>query len=404
MKSKKEVVLRVNNVSKDFFIPHHESGSVKESITQIFSKKERGGRTYHALKEINFEVEKGDFFGVVGRNGAGKSTLLKIMAQIYRPTSGDVTAKGKLVPFIELGVGFNNNLTGKQNVYLNGAILGFSKKEIDAMYEEIVEFAELAAFMDQKLKNYSSGMRVRLAFSIAIRADADILLLDEVLAVGDADFKKKCYSYFDLLKKNKKTIILVSHGMSAIREYCNKAILIENGRIAAQGSSEEVADEYNRLFNKPKDKTKKQAAETPQRWGTREVYIETFDLSVTPKFITIKTNLVSDNYETDHIKFGITILDGKGKIIAGLNNMNAENPQKLHFKPNEKKQLVFTLDNIYGNKTYSVSATLTEPSGGTIFDKWRDITNFTNTREEAFYPVVSPSTLELKSGEPSKTT
>ncbi len=203
---------------------------------------------FHALKGVSFEVKKGEFFGIVGRNGSGKSTLLKILAGIYQPTDGSVKTDGKLVPFIELGVGFNPELTGKENVYLNGALLGFSKKEVDARYKDIVEFAELEDFMDQRLKNYSSGMQVRLAFSVATRAQADILLIDEVLAVGDADFQRKCFDYFKALKKSGVTVVFVTHDMSAVKEYCDRVILVEDGVIRSEGDASVVSKEYAALF------------------------------------------------------------------------------------------------------------------------------------------------------------
>src|SRR5665213_1132769 len=181
-KMENEIVIKVENVSKNFVLPHERAGSVKGVFTSMFSKATKKNETLNALKDISFEIKKGEFFGIVGRNGSGKSTLLKILAGIYQPTEGKVSTTGKLVPFIELGVGFNPELTGRDNVYLNGAILGFSTKEVEAMYDEIVAFAELERFMDQKLKNYSSGMQVRLAFSMAVRSEADILLIDDVLA------------------------------------------------------------------------------------------------------------------------------------------------------------------------------------------------------------------------------
>jgi len=190
-----ENAVTVRNVSKNFRLPQERANSVKSLFTTIFKKRNRVIKTQKALKNISFEVKKGEFFGIVGRNGSGKSTMLKMLAGIYQPTSGTLEVEGKLVPFIELGVGFNPELTGRQNVYLNGALLGFSEKEIRDQYEDIVSFAELEQFMDQKLKNYSSGMQVRLAFSMAVRAKADILLIDEVLAVGDADFQRKCFEY-----------------------------------------------------------------------------------------------------------------------------------------------------------------------------------------------------------------
>src|SRR5579884_2394759 len=172
-----ETIIKVENVSKDFILPHERVNSVKGLFTSL-SKGLYGTReTQHALKNISVEIKKGEFFGVVGRNGSGKSTLLKILAGIYQPTQGKIHTQGKLVPFIELGVGFNPELTGRENVYLNGAMLGFSEDEVRKMYKSIVSFAELEQFMDQKLKNYSSGMQVRLAFSMAVRAEADILLI-----------------------------------------------------------------------------------------------------------------------------------------------------------------------------------------------------------------------------------
>ena len=205
-------------------------------------------QTFLKVKGISFDVHKGEFIGIVGRNGSGKSTLLKILAQIYYPETGSVTVNGTLVPFIELGVGFNPELTGRENVYLNGALLGFSRKEMDDMYQEIVQFAELEQFMDAKLKNYSSGMQVRLAFSIAIRARGDILILDEVLAVGDAEFQQKCNDYFASLKGG-QTVILVTHDMYNVRKFCDRAILIEDGQIQAEGSPEVVAKAYENLWN-----------------------------------------------------------------------------------------------------------------------------------------------------------
>ena len=201
-----EIAISVKNVSKNFQLPHEKVDSIKSAFVRPFRRK-TGVEVQHALKNISFDVKKGEFFGIVGRNGSGKSTLLKIIAGIYEPTDGTITKNGKLVPFIELGVGFNPELTGRENVYLNGALLGFTKKEVDANYDSIVEFAELERFMDQKLKNYSSGMQVRLAFAVATKAQAEILLVDEVLAVGDADFQRKCFDYFRELKKNKTTVV-----------------------------------------------------------------------------------------------------------------------------------------------------------------------------------------------------
>ena len=236
--------LEVKNVSKSFHLPTEQASGIKQAFVN-WTKGIKGYKEQKVLKDISFKVKKGDFYGIVGRNGSGKSTLLKIISQIYTPESGTVKVDGTLVPFIELGVGFNPELTGRENIYLNGALLGFSKEEISAMYNEIVEFAELEEFMDQKLKNYSSGMQVRLAFSIAIKAQGDILVLDEVLAVGDEAFQRKCNDFFENIKKDKtKTVILVTHSMADVKKYCNNAIFIADGMISESGDVDKVAEKY----------------------------------------------------------------------------------------------------------------------------------------------------------------
>lgn len=240
----KQIAVKVDHVSKYFKLPTEATNSLRTALVNRF-KGIKGYKEQHVLKDISFEVEKGDFFGILGRNGSGKSTLLKIISEIYVPEKGSVTIDGKLVSFIELGVGFNPELTGRENVYMNGAMLGFSTAEIDAMYDDIVDFAELHDFMNQKLKNYSSGMQVRLAFSVAIKAQGDILILDEVLAVGDEAFQRKCNDYFQERKKSGKTTILVTHDMGAVKKYCNKAVLIENGLVKAIGDPFDVSDQYS---------------------------------------------------------------------------------------------------------------------------------------------------------------
>lgn len=245
MSKDKELAIEVKNLSKHFRLPTEKSSSIKQTFIN-WTKGVKGYREQKVLDDISFNIKKGDFFGIVGRNGSGKSTLLKLISGIYQPDGGSIKVNGSLVSFIELGVGFNPELTGYDNVYLNGALLGFSTKEIDAMYDEIVEFAELGEFMDQKLKNYSSGMQVRLAFSCAIRASSDILVLDEVLAVGDEAFQRKCNDYFDKIRKEAgKTVILVTHSMEAVRKYCNRALMIRDGKIVVSGSPEDVANEYS---------------------------------------------------------------------------------------------------------------------------------------------------------------
>ena len=249
-----KAIVEISKLTKSFKIPLEASSGVKQQLINIL-KGRKGYRVFTPLKDISFTINEGDFFGIVGRNGSGKSTLLKTIAGIYAPNSGSVKVHGSLVPFIELGVGFNPELTGRENIFLNGALLGFSHEEMESMYSAIVEFAELEDFMEERLKNYSSGMQVRLAFSIAIRAHADILLLDEVLAVGDEAFQKKCYSYFDKLKREKRTVILVTHDMAAVERFCTKAAFIEDGHVKMIGKPYRIAAAYSRSNSQNYDRT-----------------------------------------------------------------------------------------------------------------------------------------------------
>ena len=249
-----KAIVEISKLTKSFKIPLEASSGVKQQLINIL-KGRKGYRVFTPLKDISFTINEGDFFGIVGRNGSGKSTLLKTIAGIYTPNGGNVKVHGSLVPFIELGVGFNPELTGRENIFLNGALLGFSHEEMESMYSAIIEFAELEDFMEERLKNYSSGMQVRLAFSIAIRAHADILLLDEVLAVGDEAFQKKCYSYFDKLKREKRTVILVTHDMAAVERFCTKAAFIEDGHVRMIGKPYRIAAAYSRSNSQNYDQT-----------------------------------------------------------------------------------------------------------------------------------------------------
>lgn len=253
-----DYAIKVENVSKEFKLPHNKKSTLKQAAIGLV-KRDNTYEVQKALQDVSFEIKKGEFFGIVGRNGSGKSTLLKIMAGVYTPTSGGVHVNGSLVPFIELGVGFNPELSGKDNVYLNGSLLGFSTSEMAEMYDDIVEFAELERFMDQKLKNYSSGMQVRLAFSIAIRAQGDILVLDEVLAVGDTAFQKKCHDYFRSVKDSGQTVVLVTHAMDTVEKYCDRAAILNNGELILEGKPEEVVAQYKMINTADKSEDQKEA-------------------------------------------------------------------------------------------------------------------------------------------------
>jgi lipopolysaccharide transport system ATP-binding protein len=239
----KSPTIELKDVSKKFVIPHEKVSTLKATVLSLW--KRRDYESFYALKDISFSVREGEFLGVVGGNGSGKSTLLKVIAGIYVPDSGDVSVKAGISPFLELGVGFNGELTGRENVYLYGAVLGLARKQIESRFDEIVSFAGVKNFIDLKMKNYSSGMFSRLAFSVAIQAHAPILLMDEVLAVGDADFQKKCFAVFDGFKRDGKTVVLVSHDTKAICSYCDRAILMEGGRIRECGDPGDVVKAYS---------------------------------------------------------------------------------------------------------------------------------------------------------------
>ena len=239
------VVIEARDVRKTFHIPEQRLDSFKERATHAFTP--RVHRELDALRGIDFDVHLGEFFGIVGRNGSGKSTLLKIMASIYRADGGRIRMAGRLAPFIELGVGFNPEMTARDNVVLNGVLMGLSRREAERRLDAVIDFAELGEFTDLKLKNYSSGMTVRLAFSVTVHADADIMLIDEVLAVGDAAFAQKCMDVFRARRDAGKTVVLVTHDMATVQSFCDRAMLIHDGDLRYVGDPEETALRYFRL-------------------------------------------------------------------------------------------------------------------------------------------------------------
>jgi len=384
-----DIAIRINKVSKSFRLPHEKKSSIKSIFTSI-GKMHGSYEVQHALKNVSFEIRKGEFFGIVGRNGSGKSTMLKILAEIYQPSSGSVDVKGKLVPFIELGVGFNPELTGRENVYLSGALSGFSTVEMDQMYDDIVQFAELEQFMDQKLKNYSSGMQVRLAFSVATRSKADILLIDEVLAVGDADFQRKCFDYFKSLKKSGVTVVFVSHDMNAVREYCDKAVLIDQSKLVTIGEPDSVAGAYTRLFTDESEAPK--GEETQTRWGNRGAEFESVKVT---RRITNKTDnlsmVVGVKFNQPIVKpiFGFTIKDPSGKAVTGVNNQILR--QKTgSYKKGDKVTVEWRVSNIFSNGKHSVDVTIIGEDGVTNYDWWEEAAQFTVEKDIVTPYITSP--------------
>ena len=233
----------VDNVSKKFRIPHEKKTTVFQNIIGLI-KRQFSYEDLWALKNVSFEVNKGEALGIIGRNGSGKSTLLKILARVLYPDSGSVSLDGKVASFLELGVGFQPELTARENVYIYSSILGVSRRQVDKAYDDIFDFAELKKFENMKLKNFSSGMYLRLAFATAINATPDTLLIDEVFAVGDESFKKKCRDKMNQFKAEGKTIIFVSHNLKTVQELCQRTMLLDTGRIVTMGDTERVINTY----------------------------------------------------------------------------------------------------------------------------------------------------------------
>lgn len=241
--------LVVQDVSILFNLSKENVDNLKELLIKKIKGEKIRFNEFWALKNINFELNKGDRLGILGLNGAGKSTLLKIIAGVYKPTTGKVTRHGHIAPMIELGAGFDPNYTGRENIFLYGSVLGFSRDFLESKYEEILEFSELGDFIDVPIKNYSSGMRARLGFSIATVVEPEILILDEVLSVGDAKFRKKCEKKMKGMFDHGVTVLFVSHSLEQVKRLCNKAILLEHGELIAQGDIQEVAAIYDSMLN-----------------------------------------------------------------------------------------------------------------------------------------------------------
>ena len=385
-------IIKVEAVSKTFKLPHEKNNSIKGAVINFY-KRNKSFEKQEVLKRVSFEVKKGEFFGIVGRNGSGKSTLLKMLAGIYSPSEGSIEVNGILTPFIELGVGFNPELTGRENVFLNGALLGFNRNEMFAMYDDIVAFAELEKFMDQKLKNYSSGMQVRLAFSVAIQVNTEILLLDEVLAVGDAAFQRKCYDYFMQLKKEKATVILVTHDMNAIRQYCDRAILIDGGKILDRGSPEKVAQSYQKLFVYEDASTTGPAKKKlKDRWGNQKALANKAKITMTDEVVNLTTEYVIKE-DVDTFVGGFTIVGPSGINVVEDNTLRKK--KKLGpYRAGEVVRIGWTMPNIFVDGQYTVAVACCDRSTTQFYDWYNQAGNFNVSRNSETSGVVNP-TIEL---------
>jgi ABC-type polysaccharide/polyol phosphate transport system ATPase subunit len=386
--------VEIKHISKKFKVYHNRESQLKYAILNVLKgKKTRLNSQFWALKDVNIEIPKGKTVGFIGRNGSGKSTLLKLVSKILYPDGGTIETQGKISTLIELGAGFHPELTGRENVYINASILGLSRAEVKRKFKEIVHFSGLEAFIDNPVKTYSSGMYVRLGFSVAINIEPDILLVDEVLAVGDELFQKKCINKIHELKKNGKTIVFVSHDLHSIEELCDEVFLLHNGRLVKQGRPVEVISEYHKLLMGSSDLQVREELGTVQdtpmisngknRWGSKEVEI------------TRLAFLDKENKETEFITTGETFrvrihYDAHGKIQQPVFGIAIYSDTGVHITgPNTKKE-GFPIDSLEGKGfveyqvdslplmpgTYLLSAAIYDLSGQHPYDHWEQSWKF----------------------------
>jgi ABC-type polysaccharide/polyol phosphate transport system ATPase subunit len=382
------------DISKTFRVPHERTHTLKERALHPLRRSRH--ETFPALKDISFEVGRGEFFGIAGRNGSGKSTLLKCLAGIYRVDTGQIWMSGRLSPFIELGVGFNPDLAARDNVILNGIMMGLSPREARARYDAVIDFAELREFEELKLKNYSSGMHVRLAFSVAIQVDADILLVDEVLAVGDAAFQQKCFDVFNRLRDEGRTIVFVTHDMGALNRFCHRALLLEKGNPVHLGEPHEVADRYLEInFGRDPEAAAKQVEEG--RGGDGEARIVEAWVcdergrraTSLPQGQRITVNaLVEFNVDVQDPAASLYVLNDEHVAVI-VATSSREYERSGRFRAGESAAFSFSFDNVLSPRRYSPLFTLAHRGTGLdLMDRLEGGSSFVVTGPDALGGVV----------------
>ncbi|MGI8631600.1 MAG: ABC transporter ATP-binding protein [Solirubrobacterales bacterium] len=367
----------VTDLHKSFSVPRHRPTTLKERSLHPLRRAET--RDLHALRGTSFEVRTGEFFGIVGRNGSGKSTMLKVLAGIYRPDAGSVSVAGRLSPFIELGVGFNMEMNARDNVAINATLLGISRSEAMERFDDIVRFAELGDFVDLKLKNYSSGMQVRLGFATAIQVDADVLLLDEVLAVGDARFQEKCFDVFRQLKDAGKTIVLVTHDLTSVERFCDRALLLEEGSVDVLGEPRDVVHRYQELTADPEADDAAEGWGETKRWGDKGAEIlDAWVLDAEGRRapvvgqgerIAICFDVQFHNPMAEPV-FGITMRNEEGRNVFVTNTQ--WNPQPTgSFDAGERAEVQIAVDNTFSVGRWFVSPAVAYQDTTRMAD-WRE--------------------------------
>ena len=415
----------VDGVSKTFQIPREQVHTLKERALHPFRRT--GHDDLRALRDVSFAVERGEFFGIVGRNGSGKSTLLKCLAGIYRTDRGQIYVDGRMSTFIELGVGFNMDLAAYDNVMLNATMLGLSQRETRARYDRIIDFAELREFADLKLKNYSSGMLVRLAFSVMIQVDADILLIDEVLAVGDAAFQQKCYDEFARIRRSGTTVLFVTHDMNAVQRFCDRAVLLEHGRPVELGEPERVGDRYLELnFSRDaRDAEAREAGDAAGRApsaqrgpdgepvrlgdGRAEIVEAWFEDEQGERAEVLRARQpcsfharVRVNGRLEDPLVGVNFQNSSGEHVWGANNLKAE-PSGV-YDPGDEFIFALRFTNLLAPDRYWVTPAVAKSDGGLVWHDRR--TRFASVMVTATNPpeglVDLPFEIDVERSQPAE--
>jgi ABC-type polysaccharide/polyol phosphate transport system ATPase subunit len=385
-------VVVARSVSKTFTVPEEQVHTLKERV--LHPRRRIRRNTYKALDNVSVAIQPGEFFGIAGRNGCGKSTLLKCMAGIYK-ADGDIWVRGRLSTLIELGVGFNPDLAARDNIVMNGLMLGLTPGEARKRFDSVMDFAELREFKDLKLKNYSSGMQVRLAFSVAIQVDADILMIDEVLAVGDAAFQQKCYDVFNELRDRGRTIIFVTHDMAALQRFCHRALLLERGSVVHLGSPHEVAERYLEL-NFGRNPSETAAAPNGHTGDGRaqvvEVWVEGSDgqrLSSVPQRqrIMVRARVVFLVDVVDPAARVEVFNDEHRAILVATTEVDSK--PSGHFRPDEEVVFSFTFDNVLAPGRYSPVFQVTHHGSGlAVIDRFEGSFSFVVTGPDALGGLI----------------
>jgi ABC-type polysaccharide/polyol phosphate transport system ATPase subunit len=398
-------VIAARGVSKTFRVPHERTHTLKERV--LHPRRKARHDSFHALNDLSFSVANGEFFGIAGRNGSGKSTLLKCIAGIYG-ADGQIWRRGRVSTLIELGVGFNADLAARENVILNGIMLGLTPREARKRYQSVIDFAELQEFEDLKLKNYSSGMYVRLAFSVAIQVDADLLLIDEILAVGDAAFQQKCFDVFNRMRDEGKTIVFVTHDMGSMRRFCHRAMLLERGSMVYIGDPEVVGDRYLELNFGRDPEAVGQDGERGGDGDARVMRVWVEDehgerMGAVPQGqrITLRA-LVSFMVDVENPSASVYVLNEEHKAVIVATTLE-EQERTGQFHRGDQVVFSFTFENILAPGRYNPMLTLAHRGAGVdLIDRFEGAFSFVVTGAQALGGIVDvPVTVAIERADPS---